>query len=655
VTYRRNTNDRPNVFSELSGNTVGSNLSVPITVAMRYGRSMHNFTFSYNRTSSTALSDLAFTNDVTGNLGVQGISDDPIDWGVPSLNFGSGLTSVRGVTPSVRKDQSYQVGYSWVRTVGRHNLRAGVTYEQDLNISRADSNPLGSYTFSGLYTGGALAGGQGGPLGFADFLLGLPQQASIATNDNGNGVSTPISIRGRTFSTSFQDDFRVGAKWTVNYGLQYNVMPPFVNTTGEMVNLDAAPGFTAVAPVFPGETGPWSGTYPAGLVRTDWNNVAPRLGAAWRVNNRTVMRFGYGLSYNTGSYAQIARNLYMQPPFFKTGTVTTTSIGGPITLADPFAGLADQPFTNTYGIDPNYQLGLIHQYDVDYSRDLFRTWSVGTTYIGTKGVDLDLLRAPNRGPAGELYPDVPSAFMWQSSDGASHMNGVSFRLQKRQSHGVAGTVTYTLAKSLDDTTATGGQATVAQDDQNLAAEWGPSNFDRRHQVNATGSLVLPWGRNRQWLADGGILAEIFGDWSMSATYTWQTGTPLTARCSTCAANLASGVSGTLRADSTGASISDAPAGYFFNPYAFSIPVPGTFGDSPRNIITGPSSHLLNAQFTRDISFTSTKVLSLNVNASNLLNTVNYASIDSNVNSSTFGKVLSVGSMRSIRVNARFRF
>ena len=657
MTYRRNDGVRPNVYSLLSGTTGGSNLSVPITVAMRYGRSMHNFSFSYNRTSSTTLSDLAYTNDVTGNLGVEGVATDPIDWGVPNLSFGNSLTSVRGIPPSVRNDKSWQVGYSWVRTVGtKHNLRASVTYQQDLNNLRSDSNPLGSYTFSGFYTGGGLAS-NGGPLGFADFLLGLPQQASIQTSDNASGLSTPIGIRGRAFTSSFQDDYRIAAKWTLNYGIQYNVLPPYLEVNGDMRNLDAAPDFTAVAPVGPGQEGPLTGTqYPGGLIRTDWNNVAPRIGAAWRVNNRTVMRFGYGLTYNAGSYSTIARNLYMQPPFFQTGTLATSSLVEPaITLSDPFAQLENDSITNTYGIDPNYQLGIIHQWDIDYSRDLFKTWSVGATYIGTKGVDLDLLRAPNRGPDGTLIPDVQS-FTWQSSDGASHMKGMMFRVQKRQSHGVAGTVTYTLSKSLDDTTATGGAATVAQDDQNLAAEWGPSNFDRRHQVQATGSVQLPWGKNRNWLPDGGWLAAIVGDWSLSANLTWQTGTPLTARCSACAASLASGVAGTLRADFTGASISDAPPGYFFNPSAFAIPVAGTFGDSTRNVITGPSSHLLNAQLTRDISFTSTKVLSLNVVASNLLNTVNFAGIDTNVNDlAQFGKALSVGSMRTIRVTARFRF
>src|SRR6185295_10271698 len=88
----------------------------------------------------------------------------------------------------------------------------------------------------------------------------------------------------------------------------------------------------------------------------------------------------------------------------------------------------------------------IHQWTTDYSRDLFRTWSMGATYIGTRGAHLDMLRAPNRGPTGLRISGV-EAFTWQSSEGSSYMNGVALRLQKRQSHGISGTATYTLSKS----------------------------------------------------------------------------------------------------------------------------------------------------------------------------------------------------------------
>jgi hypothetical protein len=379
---------------------------------------------------------------------------------------------------------------------------------------------------------------------------------------------------------------------------------------------------------------------------------------AWRNTNHSVVRFGYGLSYNSGTYQSIARNLYQQPPFFLTGTSLGT-LTSPLSITDAFANLSATPVTNNYAIDPNYQFGLIHQWSVDYGRDLFKTWSTGATYFGTLGRDLDMLRQPNRGPLGLINP-AAGIYMLQTSQGASHANGVAIRLQKRQTHGVAGMVTYTLAKSIDDTTATSGGVTVAQDDQNLAAEWARSNFDQRHQVSGNLSVQLPWGTNRKWLSDGGWMASLFGSWSMSTNVTWNSGSPLTVRCGSCTASVAGGTGSTLRADYNGQPIylSNPTIDKWFNTSAFTAAVPGTFGDSPRNFITGPGSHQVNATFTRDVHFggaNGSRTMSINVNGNNLLNTVNYGTIDTNVNSATYGEVLSVRGMRTIRVNLRFRF
>lgn len=654
VNYRRNDGDRLNVFPDLSGTTQGNTLSVPVSLNIRAGRSVHAISTTFSRTSSATLSDFAFSRNVAGEAGITGVATDPFDWGVPALSFGS-ITGLRDVAPSRRLDRSWQASYGWTRPAGSHTWRAGGSYQQQLNRTQSDSNARGTFTFTGLYTAGDLSTVRGSGQDFADFLLGLPQQASRQYSLSPDNVSTPISIRGRQFSLYVQDDWRWKPNWTINYGVQYDFLAPFTETSGHMVNLDVAPDFTAAVPVLSGDSGPYSGQYGAGLVNADWNNLAPKVGVAWRADTRTVVRFGYGLSFNSGSYSTIARNLYQQPPFFQTAT-TLGTLSDPLTITNAFDSIGDSTVTNTYGIDKNYQLGRIHQFTIDYSRNLFATWATGVTYIGTRGGALDMLRAPNRGPDGLRIDDV-QAFTWQTSEGSSHMNGVSFRLQKRLSRGVSGTASYTLSISRDNTTATGGGASVAQDDRNLDAEWALSNFDRRHQFSGNATLELPWGRGRRWLFYGGPLAAIVGDWSTSASLTWQSGTPLTVRCSSCASDVAQGVGGTLRADYTGAPVSvDNPTiDQYFNTAAFSIPGAGSFGSSSRNMIVGPGSRLLNMQFTRDVPLGGTRGVSVNLNVNNLLNTVNYAGVDTNVNSPTFGQVLSVSGRRSVRLNLRFRF
>src|SRR4030095_538674 len=106
----------------------------------------------------------------------------------------------------------------------------------------------------------------------------------------------------------------------------------------------------------------------------------------------------------------------------------------------------------------------------------------------SRGVHVDVLRAPNRDPAGLRIEGV-QPFLWQSAEGHSILHAGTIRVRRQPTRGIGGTLSYTLAKSIDDASSIGGGArVVAQDDRNLAAERGLSSFDRRHQL--TGDLVL---------------------------------------------------------------------------------------------------------------------------------------------------------------------
>jgi hypothetical protein len=141
------------------------------------------------------------------------------------------------------------------------------------------------------------------------------------------------------------------------------------------------------------------------------------------------------------------------------------------------------------------------------------------------------------------------------------------------------------------------------------------------------------------------------------SFTTQSGLPFTARVCGAVFDIAQGTNCSLRADVTGTPIglADPSIRQFFNTLAFTVPAAGTFGNSVRNAITGPGSHQLNASLIRDIRLGGNKALTLRVNANNLLNTVEWATIDTNLNSRTFGQVLSVRPMRTVTVDARFRF
>lgn len=252
---------------------------------------------------------------------------------------------------------------------------------------------------------------------------------------------------------------------------------------------------------------------------------------------------------------------------------------------------------------------------------------------------MDVLRAPNRGPSGLRIASIPP-FIWESSGATSTLQSVSFRLRKRLTQGIAAGGTYTWSKSIDDGTSIGGGGSVvAQNDQDLAAERGLSSFDQRHRFSGEVTFELPFGPNKKWLNEGAG-AAVLGGWALNGSMQFASGTPFTARVLNDRGDVARGTNGTLRANYDGSRIATAnpTTNHYFNTSAFSIPPPGSFGDAGRNTIIGPGTSNVNLGITRNINLAPDRSLSIQILANNVFNTVQFASIDTIVNSPTFGHV-----------------
>ncbi|HEV8396514.1 MAG TPA: TonB-dependent receptor [Vicinamibacterales bacterium] len=648
VQYQRSDSDAVNVFPLLGGANETASFSAPIQLNVLRGRTIHNVRVTATHSHSTSRTQFSGLLNAAGAAGITGISQDPFDWGLPSLSF-AGLSGLRDLTPTRRADTRLGADYTFTHPWQRHTLRLGGGARRDISDGRTVSDARGAFVFTGLYTGAGGVVARGSGLDFADFLLGMPQQASVGFGPG------DVTLRGLGFNLFAQDDWRARSNLTFNLGVRYEVQRPYTEASGHMANLDVAPGFTAAAAVVSGAAGLYTGGFPDALVNADVNNVAPRVGLAWRVNPRTIVRTGYSISFNNGSYASIARQLVAQPPFATANTILGTA-AGPLDIESALTATTSAT-TNNYGVDKDYQLGALQTWNVDLNRTLGRGWQVGGGYTGTKGSHLDIVRAPNRGPDGLRIPGV-QPFLWQSSEGESTLHAMTVRVRKNQTRGLAGTASYTLAKSIDNASSIGGGGqVVAQNDQDLEAERGLSSFDRRHQFDSNLSFELPFGANRQWLHDGGPWAALLSGWSLSTSFTAQSGTPFTARVLAAASDVARGTNGTLRADYVGAPVAlDSPTLLrFFNTSAFVVPAPGTFGNAGRNTIIGPGETQLNASLGRDVRLTGTQVLSLRVEATNLFNSVRFGAIDTAVNSPTFGQVILIRPMRTLQFNARYRF
>jgi hypothetical protein len=651
LTYRRSSRDDSPRFPTVGGSSRSSSWDVPVSLSLTKGRLSNQLRLGYNHSRSDGMNLYAFASDVAGDAGIGGVSQDPFDWGAPNLSF-STFADLRDRNPSSRLDErlSFQDSVSWATR--RHTLRVGIDYGRQRLESRTDTNARGSFVFTGLYTGAPAAGGRsvsGTGLDFADFLLGLPQQASI---HYGPGL---VRFRSHSFGLFAQDDFRPRANLTLNVGVRYEYVAPYHEADRRLVNLDVPDDFTAAVPVLAGATGAFTGTFPDALVLGDGDNVAPRIGWAWRPQRATTIRGGYGINYNLGAYGAIAQRLSGQPPFAVSQTsLGTTSV--PLTFAAPFLPVDPSTTTNSYGIDKNYQLGLVQIWNLDVQRELRTNWNAALSYTGTKGLDLDLQRAPNRGPSGLRIAGV-QPFLWQSSEGGSILHSITVRLRRRFAHGFSVGTSYTFARSIDDASSIGGGAMiVAQNDQDLGAERGRSSFDRRHRASADWTYELPFGAGRHGLTKG-LGAALLGGWVWNGSATIESGGPFTARVVGDAADVARGVNGTLRADVTGQPVALAhpTVERWFNVDAFRVPASGTFGDAGRNTITGPGTFLVNMGLSRNVPLGRSRALSVRAQASNVFNTPQFSAIDTVVNSPTFGQVTGVRPMRSIQIQTRLRF
>src|SRR5207247_4333839 len=140
--------------------------------------------------------------------------------------------------------------------------------------------------------------------------------------------------------------------------------------------------------------GRYTGRFPAGLLNADANNLGPRLGFAYRLQPRTILRGGYGITYNSGSYASLGRELVGQPPFADVETITDADPQAPLTLAQALLSTPSSTTTNNWWVDKDYALGMIQTWNATVTRNVTQNWFVQAGYTLIKGSALDILRAP---------------------------------------------------------------------------------------------------------------------------------------------------------------------------------------------------------------------------------------------------------------------
>src|SRR5579862_3432659 len=648
-------------FPELTSTTSSrqQNLSVSETHTFT-PHVINSLSFNFNRSRTLLLNPFANLENVAQQLGIQGVSQNPFDFGLPIINL-TNFTGLSDTIPSLTRPQTIRAVDSVLWNHGKHNIRTGGEIRRVEQNTLSDPDARGTFTFNGYTTSNFTAQGlpvAGTGFDFADFLLGLPQATSSRF-----GVASNY-FRSWVLAGFVQDDWRATARLTLSGGLRYEYFQPFTEKFGHLSDLAIGPGFSSIGVV----TGQSPDGLPNSLVRSDPYNFAPRIGIAYRpwTKRKLVVRSGYGIFYDSSVYSRFVGNMADQPPFATASTLLT----GPaqvLTLENGFPVVNSSVLTNTYAVDPNFRTPYGQSWNLAVENEIAKDLILSVGYTGTKGSSLDLLLGPNRagsspGSSGLALKNAQQ-FTYETSGASSIYQGLQVILRRQFHNGFSASAYYTYSKSIDDASSVGGAGrTVAQDTFDLAAERGLSTFDMRHRLNINDTYEFPFGSRKRYLNHGGVAAKLLDDWRIIGNTSIQSGKPLTARVlGNQSANGGIGAYFSGRAEATGLPVSlpasDRSTLDFFNTSAFTLPPAGEFGNAGRNTITGPGLINFNMSLMRIVTIAPEKGIRLNfrIEANNIFNHPNYSGIATTVDAINYGRVTSVGGMRTLSMTMRLTF
>jgi Carboxypeptidase regulatory-like domain/TonB-dependent Receptor Plug Domain len=529
--------------------------------------------------------------DWIAKLGIGGLEPTPDLQGFPAIRIdGFSEFGDRPNDPFIYDIQNLQFFDMATRVSGRHNLRVGVDFIRSNYVERDVRNVRGDFRFRGRNTNPTGATSTGFR-SFADFLLGLPDatQRQIGAD--------PADLTGWQYAVFVQDDWRVRPWLTLNLGLRYELQAPLTEAGGRIANFIPELGEVVKS----GDP-----RYPKSLLRTDKNNLGPRVGFAARPfgSERTVVRGGAGIYYSLETFNPIRQQLAVTYPFVVREQYSrVASDPGLLTMSNPFpAGRGGLQGVNTpFGLQVDYRTPEFYQYNLTVERELLRDLSVEVGYVGSQGrylgrrFDINQPLPVGLGATGNVitarrFPQF-SDTQFQEQTASSSFNALQASLRRRSRGGLTLLVSYTFSRAVDDASSTNNSTTgtqkFPQDIRNLGAERSLSDFHRAHQFSASFNYELPVGHGRRFGSGfSGWRQAALGGWQLNGIVTVLSGRPYTPQYS--APDVAQ-----QRPDLVGDPNASVPADLWFNPAAFARPVataqdPDLFGNAGRNILIGPS-------------------------------------------------------------------
>jgi hypothetical protein len=561
----------------------------------------------------------------------------------------------------------YQLQQSVPWSLGRHTLKVG----GELREIRTDmffTGGNGSWTFANAYSGNNIA----------DFLLGLPSGVSKTAR------ATQWNTKVHYLGAYLQDDWKVTNRLTLNLGLRYEVesaidqsdkcglgmtLPGAIEVvSSKCKTLPQIQAFSRdIRPDVKITTTDHSAPYDA-----DINNIGPRVGFAYLLSRKTVLRGGYGIFYDAPQVQSSASSNDFAPntlrPSWTANPLTPDLTWNPEGSVTAEAALKNAALTVFPFLSRDFRYGKIQQWNVNIQRQLTDSLVMEVMYQGSHGTNLIVFdnadfRAPGPGNVQALLPYPQYARIQAFNNWASSSyQGASVKVEQRFRRGLSYLVAYTFSKSID-LVSTLNSGPVWTDPFNRRTARGPSDFDARNRFSAAYSYEFPFGKGRAFLSSLSPAADKFASgWGVRGVTFFQTGLPQSpsmnlSRTGICAAAC------TARPDRIGEG--NLPKGQrtlnrFYDASAFRLlaagGVEGRVGNAGRNILVGPGINNFDLQVFKNTKLTERHSLEFRWEMFNAFNHTQWTSPAVNLEApATFGVITNTRDPRIMQFVLRYAF
>lgn len=624
-----------------------------------------NFAFSYihtlrptwfnevrigvNRVYSQATSPTLGQN-YPQQLGIPGVPQDNF----PRINI-TGFSSIGNdrSRPALTRVTSYQIVDNMTSIRGRHYLKFGFDLRRGLSNNFNPTNASGEFSFGPLQTGISTSGATGHP--FASYLLGQGSGFQLLP-----GVSTYLSFPSYDFY--FQDDFKVSKRLTLNFGVRYEPAFHFVEKYNRLTHFNPQRRLLD----FAGEDG-----NPRHFYKNDWNNIGPRFGLAYRLNDATVLRMGYGMYFSSAPVASNPGTPLEAPfPYARSFALVAPAFPSlPLFTLSRFPG-GDSTFDRTgrtagenVHFDVNSRAPYMQSWNLSLQREVRRNLALDVAYAGTKGThiytpggNLNQLRADQLGPPSQFggltsaqrrpFPEFQN-IAYNSFGVSSIYHSLQSKLEQRFSSGLTYLLSYTWSKSIDNGSGLfpGDNPSVSssfrlQNLYDMRGERAISADDQAHRFVASYTYELPWGPGRKFWNSNTLASRLLGSWQVGGLALLRSGLPFGVDST---ANTTDSQGGRQRANRIG----DGPLSRdqrslqrFFDTSAFINPPAYQFGNSARNVIRTPGLVNFDLMLGKSFSVTERWRLDFRAEAFNLMNTPAFGFPGATVGTPAFGVISS---------------